>query len=186
MDGVSSPPGASPGHVVVRRATSEDDFQVLYDLRLGWHPYDGLRDGMRRSVGRDTVVLAFVDTTPVGFAQVGHHPGGWPHVLEGPAEDSAEVTTWVSWLYVVPSHRGQGVGERLIEALVDEARKARSVMIALMPDESDADVETDSSVGLDRRRRFFEKVGFTLATPAGSSAGQEPWIYYRMITPLIR
>lgn len=158
------------------RAEADRHFLDYHELRRGWHPLDYPPGHTKARVRGSIIHVAYFDGEPSGFSDINHHRGGWDHLAESPPVDSAEVVTWMNWIFVVPHLRGNGLGAALLDTVIANARASRSVMVALMPDESDD--ESDPR-GLDRRTRFFTEQGFIWATPAGNTAGWEPWLLFR-------
>ena len=62
----------------------------------------------------------------------------------------------VNEMYVVPEHRGAGVGKLLLDAVKDLARESRWVRV---------DVTAPESPRWERTRRFYERAGFTFTGP---------------------
>lgn len=102
-----------------------DDAAVVETI-AGWHQdmwghYTGRSieerirefDPQRGSDSIPLTVVAFHDGRPVGNASL----------LEADMGTHPELTPWLASVYVLASHRRQGVGERLCRRIVAEARR---------------------------------------------------------------
>ncbi|MGH3419573.1 MAG: GNAT family N-acetyltransferase [Streptosporangiaceae bacterium] len=87
----------------------------------------------------DTTVLLGGDG-PDGLVVLRYRPAIWTEALE----------CWLAELYVVPLHRGHGLGRALLEAATDEAREHGADRMEL-------------ATGLDdgAARSLYERLGFT-------------------------
>jgi diamine N-acetyltransferase len=92
------------------------------------------------------VLLAEDDGTVVGYAMLAH---GEPYDADARAVVRHRPTTELSKIYVLPSAHGGGVANRLLEAVLEEARAvgARGIWLG-----------TNQANG--RAQRFYEKSGF--------------------------
>jgi GNAT superfamily N-acetyltransferase len=120
----------------------EVDYDQVHALRARWHledfpasdPEDYLAAKQEIDLGGDCRVLASLrDGCPVGFAAL-----VW-------AGDSAEI----DGVYVVPEHRGRGLGTALTRAAVERSAGARQLWIG-------ADAE-------DRPQHVYSRLGFRAA-----------------------
>jgi GNAT superfamily N-acetyltransferase len=111
-------PGRGPGAVTIREATPQDVPQVLAMIRelaeyeRAGHEVDATEEHLHRTL----------------FAE---RPAVFAHIAEGPDGDIAGMAVWFlnysTWrgshnvyledLFVRPSHRGAGVGRRLLQTL---------------------------------------------------------------------
>ena len=80
--------------------------QIEYMYRVIYTPAS-LRQQMRDQ--HHAFLLAYVDGQPSGFASYSEKPEGVYHLNK---------------IYVLPSHQGQGLGQKLVEAVVDAVRAA--------------------------------------------------------------
>ena len=91
--------------------------------------------------GGDTEVLvAHAGEEPVGLAVLRLRPALWSTALE----------SYLAELYVVPKHRGQGLGRALMEAAIDLARERGADYMDL------GTAETDTAA-----RALYESLGFS-------------------------
>lgn len=100
--------------VEVRRL-ARDDEELLASCAAGVfdHPID---EGATRAFLADSrhhLVVAIAGETVVGFASAVHylHP------------DKARPEMWINEIGVAPSHRGQGIGKRLLRELLEVAQE---------------------------------------------------------------
>jgi GNAT superfamily N-acetyltransferase len=98
--------------------------------------------------GEVTVVLGG-DDDPLGLAVLRFRPSLW---CEG-------NDAYLEELYVVPDHRGEGVGGAIMAATMDLARDREAVEMHINVDEPDLDA-----------RRFYERLGFRNHDPDDPSA----------------
>src|SRR5262249_2970500 len=102
---------------------------------------------------RELVVL-FVGRGPEGFAQLRFRPSVYTGALDAYLEE----------LYVVPEHRGRGLGRTLLEAAMEFARRQGAAHIELNT--------TDTDIAA---RHLSERAGLT--TRRGGPEGP-PLLYY--------
>jgi ribosomal protein S18 acetylase RimI-like enzyme len=131
----------------VRRAFAEDAPEVarlLYDFNS---EFDEPTPEIPALVERYAELLESGDLTvlllgdgPDGFAQLRFRP--WVY--------SSDLDAYLEELYVVPPRRGQGLGRALLEAAMEEARKAGAVHFELTT------AETDTAA-----RALYDSAGFT-------------------------
>jgi GNAT superfamily N-acetyltransferase len=86
---------------------------------------------------------------PLGLAVLRFRPSLW----------SDGTDAYLEELYVVPDHRGEGVGGAIMAAAMELARERDAVEMHINVDEPDVDA-----------RRFYERLGFRNHDPADSSA----------------
>lgn len=87
--------------------------QIDYMYRVIYTPAS-LRKQMRDQ--HHQFLLAYVDGHPSGFASYSEKPEGVYHLNK---------------IYVLPSHQGQGLGQQLVEAVVDAVRAANGKALEL-------------------------------------------------------
>jgi N-acetylglutamate synthase-like GNAT family acetyltransferase len=63
------------------------------------------------------------DLVPSTFIAKGTHLMGSAAIIENDMDIHAELTPWLASVYVAPEFRNQGVGSRLVERIMEEARK---------------------------------------------------------------
>lgn len=138
----------------VRHATPDDAGEVarlLHDFNTEFDtPSPGvevLAPRLRHLLaGNDTVAL-LAGAPAVGVALVTLRPNVW---YDGPVALLDE-------LYVVPEHRGHGIGSAIIAELLATARQRRVGLIEINVDEADVDAQ-----------RFYERHGFSGFEPTTS------------------
>jgi ribosomal protein S18 acetylase RimI-like enzyme len=138
---------SSPQSPVVRRATVADaatigrllhDFNTEYDDPTPGP--DRLAERMRELLaGGDTAVL-LGGARPEGLAVLRFRPSIWTPALE----------CYLAELYVVPSHRGRGLGRALMNAAMDLARREGADYMDLGTSEADV-----------AARALYESLGFS-------------------------
>ena len=93
--------------------------QLEYMYRVIYTPAS-LRRQMQEQ--HHTFLLAYVDERPAGFASFSPQPAG-------PEQPDDEISTGPAFklhkIYVMPSHQGQGLGVRLLEAVEKAAHAAQ-------------------------------------------------------------
>ena len=105
--------------------------------------------------GSDTVVL-LVGNDPDGLAVLRFRPAIWSSGLE----------CYLAELYVVPVHRGKGIGRALMEAALEEARNRGADTMEIGVDEPDV-----------AARRLYESLGFS--NRVGGAKGPVMYVYER-------
>lgn len=96
--------------------------------RLGWFNSHG---------GRHPIVVAVLDGKVVGWASLSR----W-------SERSAYDDTGETSFYVKAEHRGKGIGRKLKQAIIDEARRLRfHTLIARVASESNESLHLNESLG---------------------------------------
>jgi len=138
---------STPPRLAVRRATPADAADIgrlLHDFNT---EFDDLTPGAERLAERITTLLAGGDTAvllggsgPDGLAVLRFRPAIWAEALE----------CYLAELYVVPEHRGHGLGRALMNATLELARLQGAAWIDLGT--SDADVAA---------RKLYESLGFS-------------------------
>jgi len=119
-------------------------------------PVAVLADRLRQLIeGGDTAVLVVGDI-PLGVAVLRFRAGIW----------SSGVECYLAELYVVPSHRRQGLGRVLMEAAIDEARMRGADTMEIGVDEPDT-----------AARCLYELFGFT--NRVGGDAAHVMYVYER-------
>jgi ribosomal protein S18 acetylase RimI-like enzyme len=149
----------------VRRATDDDMAvagRLLHDFNYEFAEptpsADALADRLRHLVaGGDTVVL-LAGEQAVGIAVLRLRGAIW----------SAGLECYLAELYVVPEHRGRGVGRALMQAALREARERGADTMDIGVDGSDL-----------AARRLYESVGFT--NRAGVPDGPLMYVYERAL-----
>jgi ribosomal protein S18 acetylase RimI-like enzyme len=102
------------------------------------------------------ILVLFIGTGPEGFAQLRFRPSLYTGALDAYLEE----------LYVVPEHRGRGLGRALLEAAMDQARQRGAEHIDLGTSEADV-----------AARALYESAGFT--NREGSADGPRMLYYER-------
>lgn len=137
----------TPPRIAVRRATAADAADIgrlLHDFNT---EFDDITPGPERLAERITTLLAGGDTAvllggsgPDGLAVLRFRPAIWTEALE----------CYLAELYVVPDHRGHGLGRALMNAVLELARDQGAAWIDLGT--SDADLAA---------RKLYESLGFS-------------------------
>lgn len=131
----------------IRRAEVGDAEAVgrlLHDFNTEYDDYTPSPEAMAKRIaellesGHVTVLLG--GPGPDGLALLRFRPSLWSETLDCYLEE----------LYVVPDRRGQGLGEALMEAAIDTARKEGAAHMDL------GTAETDTAA-----RALYEKLGFS-------------------------
>jgi ribosomal protein S18 acetylase RimI-like enzyme len=104
--------------------------------------------------GHSTFLIA--GDGPDGFAQLRYRPSLYAEGLEAHLQE----------LYVVPSLRGRGIGRALMDAVLEEARRAGATFIDLGTSEDDT-----------AARGLYESAGFT--NREGEPDGPVMYVYER-------
>lgn len=89
-----------------------DEWHALLSERSAAEFETWLRENVQRGA-IPTTLLAFEETAVVGTVSV----------MDFDLELSNDLSPWLASLYVVPSHRGKGLGRRLVRAAIDEATR---------------------------------------------------------------
>ena len=119
-------------------------------------PPQALSERLRELVGAGDTVVLLAGEDPVGIAVLRLRGAIW--------SDRAECH--LAELYVVPEHRGRGVGRELMRAAIDEARRRGAERMDIGVDEPDHPA-----------RGLYESMGFT--NRAGGPAGALMFVYER-------
>lgn len=85
-------------------------------------------------------LIGFADDEPAGFAQLRWRWAVWTGAPDG----------WLEDLFVVPSHRGSGIGRELAAAVIERARERGCIRLEL-------DVDEDNEPAL----ALYRSLGFT-------------------------
>ena len=133
--------------LAVRRATVADVSavgQLLHDFNQEYDdPTPGpavLAERIGRLLGSDETVILLGGPGPDGLAVLRFRPAFW----------SAGLECYLAELYVVPARRGQGLGRRLMESALDQARQLGADYMDLGTSENDV-----------AARALYESLGFT-------------------------
>jgi ribosomal protein S18 acetylase RimI-like enzyme len=134
-----------PEHVVRRAdvADAEDVGRLLHDFNTEYDDYTPGPEAIGKRIGEllgsgDVTVLIGGDG-PDGLAVLRFRPSLWSETLDCYLEE----------LYVVPDRRGEGLGQALMEAAIETARKEGAAHMDL------GTAETDTAA-----RALYEKLGF--------------------------
>jgi GNAT superfamily N-acetyltransferase len=133
--------------LVVWRATAADVSaigQLLHDFNREYDdPTPGpavLAERIGPLLGSDETVIMLGGPGPDGLAVLRFRPSFW----------SAGLECYLAELYVVPARRGQGLGRRLMECALDQARQLGADYMDLGTSEDDV-----------AARALYESLGFT-------------------------
>ncbi|SDL33821.1 Acetyltransferase (GNAT) family protein [Nocardioides sp. YR527] len=120
---------------------------------------------------RHLYLIARIDDEPVAVLEGTHDYTGWQHLEDYHHLGEEDLGSYISSLYVKPSHRRRGIADALLDWFIDDARRQGSIAVVAWPDEDD--LGRDARVALNRKHGLeFGRVheGF-----------QEPWL---MVLPL--
>ncbi len=131
----------------IRRAQAGDAApiaQLLHDFNTEYDdPTPGvpaLTERIGELLSKEEIVVLLADDPPLGFALFRIRPSLW----------SKANDVYLEELYVVPDHRGQGIGRKLLNAAIDAARQAGADHFELTTGETDTEA-----------RNLYESSGFT-------------------------
>ena len=137
--------------MLVRRAEPHDAARVATLLDAFNREYDSpapelvaLTERLTALLASDTFALLIAGSPPSGYASVSLRPSAYDDGPVALLED----------LYVRPELRGQGIGARLIAAVVAHCREVGAGLLEVNVDEADADA-----------LRFYAREGFALLQP---------------------
>ncbi len=135
------------GEISVRRGVAADAAgaaRLLRDFNLEYGEptprAEELAEILRPLIASAEAIVLLSGEGPDGIAVMRLRPALWARGLEA----------YLQELYVVPALRGQGIGRALLEATMDEARRAGAVGIDLNTGETDTEA-----------RGLYESAGFT-------------------------
>ena len=135
--------------------------QLLHDFNTEFDtptPGVGVLDlRLRRLFAGGATYCILAGDPPLGVALVTLRPNVW---FEGPV-------ALVDEFYVMPGHRGQGVGSAIIEHLLTATQEMDCQLVEINVDEGDHDA-----------RRFYERHGFSTSDP---ESGELALHYYQEI-----
>lgn len=123
--------------------------QLLHDFNREYdEPSPGvpaLTENLREAIGEQTFTVLFGEEpggteNPAGISVSTLHPSIWSRAPE----------CYLAELYVKPPLRGRGIGRALLEAAIEEARRAGAGTISLNTGETDTEA-----------RGLYESHGFT-------------------------
>jgi ribosomal protein S18 acetylase RimI-like enzyme len=136
----------TPKHTIRRAevADADDVGRLLHDFNIEYDDYTPGPEAMGKRIAdlvasRDVLVLLGGDG-PDGLAVLRFRPSLWSETLDCYLEE----------LYVVPDRRGEGLGEALMRAAMQTARKEGAGHMDL------GTAETDTAA-----RALYEKLGFS-------------------------
>jgi ribosomal protein S18 acetylase RimI-like enzyme len=151
--------------IQVRQAGVEDaadiarllrDFNLEYDEPTP--AVEELAERIARLLEEGEITVLLAGEGPDGLSLFRFRPGIW-----SPGDE-----TYLQELYVVPQHRGRGIGRVLLEATIELARERGAAGIDLNTGESDT-----------AARALYERMGFT--NREGSPDGPSMLFYEREI-----
>lgn len=156
--------GMPAEHPRPRRASVEDARQVarlLHDFNTEFETpspgVDVLASRLRDLLATASTVAVLAGQPSRGVALVTLRSNVWYH---GPVALLDE-------LYVVPEHRGHGIGTAMLDLVVGLARGAGAELVEINVDEGDAGA-----------RRFYERHGFSAIEPV---TGEHALYYWRQL-----
>lgn len=134
-------------HSEIRRAGADDaaavarllhDFNTEYEDHTPGVPV--LTERLGELLASAEIMVLLAGNPPLGFALFRIRPSLW----------SKAGDTYLEELYVVPEHRGKGIGRALLNAAIDAAREAGADHFELTTGETDTEA-----------RGLYESRGFT-------------------------
>jgi ribosomal protein S18 acetylase RimI-like enzyme len=147
----------------IRRAGVEDAADVarlLHDFNTEYDdptpPVEVLAERVRELLAGEGIVALLAGGEPLGIALFRVRPSLW----------SSAADVYLEELYVVPGHRGRGIGRALLEAAMEAAREAGADHFELTTGETDA-----------AARALYESCGMT--NREGSPGGPR-MLYYEL------
>lgn len=106
---------------------------------------------------------------PYTFVAIaGELPVGMVSVKESELSGREELTPWLSALYVAPDHRRRGIGERLIDTVINDCAKKKYKRVFLFID----------SRNMETLERFYRKRGWKYYDEERDSDGNRTKIYF--------
>lgn len=152
-----------PGRTRTRQAT-EDDAEAVSRLLHAFNTEfgettpgpDALAARVRHLLEHGDTVILLAGDGPDGLAVLRLRPAIWSDGLE----------CYLAELYVTPGCRGRGMGRRLVEDAMDDARRRGARTMDIGVDEPDV-----------AARRLYENLGFTNRT--GGTDGGLMYVYER-------
>lgn len=118
-------------------------------------------------------LIARIGDEPVGVIEGHHDFGSWQDLADYHHLGEEGLGSYISSLYVKPSHRRRGAADALLEWFIDDARRQGSIAVVAWPDEVDV-------LGRDARVAMNRKHGLEFARVHEDF--QEPWL---MVLPLL-
>ena len=115
---------------------------------------EALTARLRVLLAGDRTFALIAGSPPIAVALVTLRPNVW----------YAGEVALLDELYVVPEHRGQGLGSALIGLLLATAKAISVDLIEINVDEGDVDAQ-----------RFYERHGFTVAAPGSTERAFYYW-----------
>ena len=140
---------------------------VVQTLLQEWKPEKGLSTSGDRYV----YVIARLGDEPVAVLEGHHDYGNWRDLEDYRHLGEKNLGSYISSLYVKPSHRRRGAADALLDWFIEDARRHGSIAVVAWPDEDDS--------GRDARVALNRKHGLAFARVHENF--QAPWL---MILPL--
>ncbi len=110
-----------------------------------------------------------MESHPYSFIAIwGELPVGMVSVKESELAAREELSPWLSALYVAPDYRGKGIGERLMETVIDDCRKNKVKRVFLFLD----------SRNLTALEKYYRKRGWIYYDDERDSDGNRTKIFF--------
>lgn len=117
-------------------------------------------------------LIAWIDGEPVAVLEGHHDFASWEHLADYHHMGEEDLGSYITSLFVKPSHRRRGAADALLDWFIDDARRQGSIAVVAWPDEEE--------VGRDARVALNRKHGLEFARVYEDF--QEPWL---MVLPLL-
>lgn len=132
-----------------------------------WKPWlDASKSG-----DRYLYLVARLDDEPAGVLEGHHDYGNWDDLRDYRHLGEEHLGSYISSLYVRPTHRGRGAADALLDCFIDDARSRGSVAVVAFPEEDD--------LGRQARVALNRKHGLEFTLPYEDF--RDPWL---MVLPL--
>ncbi|MFQ4150321.1 GNAT family N-acetyltransferase [Arthrobacter sp. LAPM80] len=155
----------------IREATRAD-YPDIGLLIMEWAPEAGNGYIHRKKPVSDREFVAEEAGVILGWVSGMHTSSAWAMVAECENQPEGWKCSFIVRMFVAQSSRDSGVGERLLEAFIADARKWNNNLVLLHMDET-GDAE--------RLRRFYVERKFCFMDPSQEYAGRDPWILGRVL-----
>ena len=149
------------------RLATRHDAPRLAELLKHWdrHEFEYARYANGRGPNGPGTHVAERDGTIVGWL-TGSHTNENANAMEDYADLTNSRCSVLLAMYVDVAHQDSGVGTDLVEVFLEESAAEGNTMAYVHP---------DANADLERLRRFYERLGFTLRRPANRRISMAHW-----------